>query len=110
MTRGEFLSRWSRENHKVLLGDDHGGLKYPHGISKAEARRRDRRLSEQAANSAAASAAWQEALSRGLVREPSHDEKLEATASGHPDNPSVQAAQRVLEKRRQRMEAAGDSN
>ena len=40
------------------------------------------------------------AIARGEIRPPTFDERIERTAAGHPDNPSVQAARRILEKRK----------
>lgn len=39
---------------------------------------------------------YDEAVSRGELRPLTRLERLKATASGHPDNPSVQAAKRLL--------------
>jgi hypothetical protein len=51
---------------------------------------------------------YREAVARGDIREPTSDESLAATAAGHPDNLSVQAARRVLAKRAART-AGGHS-
>lgn len=39
------------------------------------------------------------AVARGEIREPTGLERLHANASGDPENPSVQAARRILAKR-----------
>jgi hypothetical protein len=42
-------------------------------------------------------AEFEAAKEAGLIREPTRIERLQAAAAGHPDNPSVQAAKRLLE-------------
>ena len=37
-------------------------------------------------------------VQRGLYRAPTRIERLQAIAGGHPDNPSVQAARRLIQK------------
>lgn len=48
---------------------------------------------------AEAKAEYAELVARGEVRPPSSIEESLITASGHPDNPSTQAARRVLAKK-----------
>jgi hypothetical protein len=42
---------------------------------------------------------YRQLLASGELREMTKFERLEFTAAGHPDNPNVQAARRLLEKR-----------
>ena len=42
---------------------------------------------------------YEAALSKGLIRQPTRDERLAARADGHPDLESTQAARRILAKR-----------
>lgn len=51
----------------------------------------------------AAIRAYEEAIAAGLIRDFTPDERLALKADGHDDNPSVQAARRVLAKRKGRM-------
>lgn len=51
---------------------------------------------------------YREAIARGEVRDFTREEALAMTAGGHDDNPAVQAARRILEKRGQRMAAPPD--
>ena len=41
---------------------------------------------------------YEAAVEAGDVRPPTRIERLKATANGHPDNASVQAARRILSK------------
>lgn len=43
---------------------------------------------------------YYQAIKSGEIRAPTRREMLERTAAGHPDNPSVQAARRLLGKTR----------
>jgi hypothetical protein len=87
--------------------EDHGGFRFPNGISKAERRRQERRIRERmelvTAGVAHARHMYDWLVSTGDVRPPTHRERLERTAAGHDDNPAVQAARRVL----RRMEEEG---
>jgi len=95
MTRDEFLNRRGAPN----ILEDHGGLKYPNGISKAERRRIDRRLAEQWDKLKirdALSNEYDRLVAAGEIRPPTRKERLERTAAGHPDRADVQAARRIL--------------
>ena len=70
------------------------------------ARAKERRLKEgeavaaaHAEKRAAARNEYEALVAAGKVRPPTNVEKLLRTATGHPDNASVQAARRVLTKR-----------
>gem|GEM_PF-6272215 len=93
------MAQWSRDHNKSLLGDDHGALNYPNGISKAEHRRKKRRLDAQALNTHEAETAWQEALQAGTVREPTTVERYILAASSKFDSERRQAARNCLAKR-----------
>jgi len=73
-------------------------------ISPGQRRRQLARFETQAAeyaeNRRAAVQAYLASVESGEIEQPnlSHAERLTLTASGHPDNPSVQAAQRLLAK------------
>jgi len=53
----------------------------------------------------ASRSAWREAIERGLIREPTSDERLRAIAGGHEDNAATHAARRVMDKRAARLAA-----
>jgi len=99
LTRSQFMVQWARDHNKSLLGDDHGALNYPHGISKAEHRRITKRLDAQASNTHEAETAWQEALRTGTVREPTTVESYMLTATSEFDSERRQAARNCLAKR-----------
>lgn len=48
-------------------------------------------------------AEYESLVAAGSIRPPTKDERLAKVAQGHPDNPSVQAARRVLERRSSAM-------
>jgi len=99
----EFAARMGTPNFL----EDHGGFRYPNGISKAERRRQERRIRERlelvTTRRASARQMYDWLCSTGEVRPPTRREHLERTAAGHDDNPAVQAARRVL----RRMEEEG---
>ena len=84
-------------------GADYGEHAYPHGCSKAQARRVEEKWKQRSIrNDKAAKIAADEydhMLKTGLVRPPTDREKLIGTANGHPDNQSTQAARRLCEKK-----------
>ena len=45
-------------------------------------------------------------VQRGLYRAPTRIERLQAIAGGHPDNPSVQAARRLIQKMADKRKAS----
>lgn len=47
---------------------------------------------------------FMEKIAAGEIREPTRLEKLRTVAAGHPDNPSVQAARRILARMTQAVE------
>lgn len=87
-----------------VQGHIHAGLRSK-PTTKTYQRWYDRRLAELSAARDATEAAYRAAVAAGAVREPTVLERLHATAAGHPDNPSVAAAQRVLAKRAARAGA-----
>lgn len=70
----------------------------PHGRTKAGDRRHEARYRELDAQVKATEAAYRRAIASGKIKPPS--DSLERKAQGHPDNPAVQAAKRLLEKRK----------
>lgn len=74
----------------------------PGARSKAATRRRNKMLQEQSArimrSRDAARDAFNEMLESKEIQLMTRLEKLQETAKGHPDNPSVQAARRLLAK------------
>lgn len=91
------------------IGD--AGMHSPRGhVSKAANRAADRveekRNAQLIAKRAALHVEYGEAVARGEIRPPTSKERLEATAAGHPDNPSVQAAQRALARREEAKRAS----
>ena len=86
----------------TFLGDDHGMLRMPHGISKAEQNRKEKRMTEWSKNEDQAKADYDMLLQKGKIEKPkelSRTERLIQAANGHPDNESTKAAQRLLEKK-----------
>jgi hypothetical protein len=95
MSLDQFLGL--RQAPNVL--EDHGGLRYPNGISKAERRRIHQRLQKRMAELTVRDdlrAEYELLVEEGVIRPPTRLERLERTARGHPDNDSVQAARRIL--------------
>jgi len=86
--------------------DDHSCFKMPHGFTKADRRRPLRKLMAGIATYDKARSEYDRLVELGEVRPPTDQESLERTAQGHDDNPTVQAARRVLEKREQRRRSA----
>jgi len=70
--------------------------------TKSFERRHTKELERLQAARDAARALYRAALQRGEIRAPTARESILATAAGHPDNPSTQAAIRVLAKREAR--------
>lgn len=68
----------------------------PHGVTKANSRAYEQRFAAADERVRATKAAYEAAIKAGKIRAPRHDSRT--IAQGHPDNPAVQAAQRVLEK------------
>lgn len=69
----------------------------------------DRKLAELQEKRNATKAAYDLAIAEGRIRRPA-PLTLEEKASGHPDNPSVQAAIRLLEKCRARQAQQDQQN
>lgn len=77
-------------------------LKIPHGLTQ----RQEEKLAQEAMKSSneyhekrrKAIAEYKELVQKGEIIEPTPLEKRIQTAKGHPDNPSVQAARRLLKK------------
>jgi hypothetical protein len=86
-----------------VQGHIHGGLRSAPQTNTFK-RFMERRYQELQQAASATKEAYEQAIAEGRVRRPA-PLSMEERATGHPDNPSVQAAQRVLERRRQRQEA-----
>lgn len=85
-------------------------MRIPHGETARQRAKRNQKaekaMEEHAAQKEAARKEYREKIANGELREPTKDEAeqkridaLVKTANGHDDNPSVQAARRVLDKR-----------
>jgi hypothetical protein len=103
MARPCSLAQWLAERGLGEPWISEPGLhRQPGGMSKPAKRGAlaslARRNAEHAHARTLAIMDYQAALARGEVREPTRRERLEAAAKGHPDNPSVQAARRLLAK------------
>jgi hypothetical protein len=76
----------------------------PNGVSKLMKKQKENdiiqhgQLSDKLLN--LGSREYNELLKKGMVRPPTRDESLARIAAGHPDNASVQAARRLIEKRK----------
>ena len=83
--------------------------KIPHGETESQRKQRmreaDRIANEYVEARKKAKAEYRRKIENGELREPTVIEKLEKAAAGHPDNESVQAARRALEKRRKKQAA-----
>ena len=78
-------------------------MRIPHGMTarqqKAFLKEADKARTEYAAKREAAKREYNDLVSRGRIKLPGKYDALINKANGHPDNPSVQAARRVLTKR-----------
>lgn len=99
------LEQFAKERGLVTTADVqshiHAGLRSAPD-SKAHKRRYEKELQRLQNERDATTKAYQDAVARGEVRDLTPAERLAKAAEGHPDNPSTQAAQRVLEKRKAR--------
>jgi hypothetical protein len=82
-----------------VLGHIHAGLRSA-PQTKTHKRFMERRYHELQEAVAATKEAYEQGIVEGRILRP-RPLTLEERASGHPDNPSVQAARRILERRRQ---------
>ena len=75
----------------------------PHGETERQRRRRISEAQEVARNyqerRRAAIDEYERLVREGKIKKPSKIDELRATARGHPDNASTQAARRLLKKR-----------
>ncbi len=82
--------------------EEHGALRFPHGITERQQKKLRKanaaKLEAGITESKATREAYNQAIKSGQIRPPSRIESLMATAKGHSDNPSVQAARRILKK------------
>jgi hypothetical protein len=76
----------------------------PHGVTKANSRRYEQAYRNMDAKVKSTERAYQEAIKSGRIKAPTNS--LARTAQGHPDNPAVQAAQRLLAKTAAKRAAA----
>jgi hypothetical protein len=106
MTVAEFATERGLVWHAEVDGHLHAGLRAA-GQPKTYHRWFARRLKELQDAREATRQAYAAAVASGEIQPPTEHDRLEATAAGHPDNPSVQAARRLLEKKRQKQ-ASGD--
>jgi HD superfamily phosphodiesterase len=88
---------------------EHGFLRATSSMSAAALKRAQKwhrqALVEYGIQREAAIAAYNALVEAGEIVDPDQTERLERKAQGHPDNDSVQAARRVLEKRKARQRA-----
>jgi hypothetical protein len=98
---------WAAQNGVPAPLDDHGRLRYPHGISKTEWRRIRRHLAERSDAMDRGQSTYDQLVENGVLRPLTEGERDLGTALGHPDNESTQAAQRIAAKRFLRQRAAG---
>lgn len=101
MSEQEFLA--SKGLGMVVSDYNIDKMRIPHGET---ARQKKQRIAEAAAAGVEYSAKRQAArdeyrrlVESGKIRKPSKYDDLIKTAKGHSDNPSVQAARRILQKR-----------
>ena len=82
----------------------HDRLRFPHGISKTQARRNHTAAAHHLNEALRAAADYDAAVASGNVRPPTPSEDHRARLTGHPDLGSVQAAWRVEVRRRRRCD------
>ena len=99
MTLEQFARKHGLITDADVQGHIHAGLRSA-PTTKTYARWNAAKLAELQQARDATRAAYNEAISRGEIRKPDYWERIEAKANGHDDNPSVQAARRLLQKRR----------
>lgn len=83
----------------VCLGLDSPGRANGKATVNARLRRVEERIRRWAMRRENLRAEYDSAVAAGLIRPPTHMESLMTTARGHSDNPSVQAARRLLKRR-----------
>lgn len=81
----------------------HDRLRFPHGISKRQARDNRRAAEHHLSEAFRAARDYNAAIAAGEVRPPTLQESRRSTMLGHPDNESVRAAWRVEIKRLRRL-------
>jgi len=93
-----WAARQGRTTDAAVHGHIHAGLRSA-PTTKTYKRWNERELSRLQNASDETKRLYAAAVARGEIRSPqslSRRERLELTAAGHPDNPSVQAARRIL--------------
>jgi hypothetical protein len=75
----------------------------PHGVTKANSRRYEQSFAQMSAEVAKTKASYEAAIKSGKIKAPV--DSLARKAQGHPDNPAVQAAKRLLAKNAARRAA-----
>ena len=84
-----------------VQGHIHAGLRSAPNTTAYRRRHTTRLIQLQDARDAAR-ALYRAAIAQGEIREATREERLAITAAGHDDNPSTQAARRVIAKRKTR--------
>lgn len=101
MTEDEFLA--SRGLRSPVTDYNIDKVRIPHGETSRQSKKRQREfLSASSSYQEQRNKArneYQKLVKTGKIRKPSKYESLIKTARGHEDNPSVQAARRLLKKR-----------
>lgn len=86
----------------------HDMLRFPHGISKRQARDNKRAAGHHLSEAFRAARDYQQAVDSGMIRPPSGSESHRGNLGCHPDHESVKASWRVAIKRMLRAGAATD--
>ena len=88
--------------HRQTVEPDHSHLRGQAGMSGRQVKYHDKRyIGEVEAKydeRMSLRLAYAAAIESGAIRPPTKMERLRKLASGHPDNPATQAAQRLLKK------------
>ena len=101
MSEQEFLA--SKGVGMVVSDYNIDKMRIPHGETARQKKKRIAEAAQAGANYSAKRQAareeYKQLVGAGKIQKPGKYDELIKTAKGHPDNPSVQAARRLLKKR-----------
>lgn len=108
MSLEEFASKTGGKTRADSMGLAIEMSRQPNGRTKAGDRRNEKRLKELQNQVSNTKAQYEAAIKSGQIKAPVHS--IARTAQGHPDNPAVQAAQRLMAKNAARKAAAAQGD
>jgi len=97
MSLEEFAAKTGGKTRSDTMGLAIEASRRPHGVTKASDRRFEKSFNELSAQVRDTKAKYEAAIKSGKIKAPPAFD-TRRVAQGHPDNPAVQAAQRILEK------------